>query len=303
MPCEEINFVLDDVKDGAYDGKPQLWWTTQTLASKQIRRWLNMPDDARGVKFALMKIPVDDYPLQMNDIITHIGPYQLSNLGKVDIGQRMQVSYRYAVDKLIDESETGDGPIPIKILRDGVELEMNVPLFRDGQFLMNYMFDTPPTYFVYGPIVFGVATAEFSDSIDLMLSKGGSSAKAASTIFGIMQRIENPYLLRRYDRAKVPDEQLVVVNKLISNRMTRDIKVLFPAVIRTINGQPVPNVRAAAEIVQSLEDDSIVIEFDDNLNTTIVLDRDEIEKEKDEIMENNGIVNSASKNLRDVWTR
>jgi hypothetical protein len=52
-----------------------------------------------------------------------------------------------------------------------------------------------------------------------------------------------------------------------------------------------------------VEDDSIVIEFDDNLNTTIVLDRDEIEKEHDQIMENNGIVNSASKNLRDVWTR
>ena len=44
-------------------------------------------------------------------------------------------------------------------------------------------------------------------------------------------------------------------------------------------------------------------EQDDNLNTTIVLDRDEIEKEHDQIMENNGIVNSASKNLRDVWTR
>jgi hypothetical protein len=178
-----------------------------------------------------------------------------------------------------------------------------VPAFRDAHYLLDYVLDTAPTYFVHGPIVFGVAVAELPASFDSMLTRGGTSARAASSLLGIMQQYNNPYLVRRYDRVKNTDEQLVVITKLISNRMTRDIKVVVPAVIRTINGQSVPNIRAAAELVNALQDELLVIEFEDNRNTTIVLSRNDIEKQHDQIMENNGIVNAASKNLRDVWTR
>ena len=71
----------------------------------------------------------------------------------------------------------------------------------------------------------------------------------------------------------------------------------------TINGREIPNIRAAAELLKTLEEELIVIEFEDNRNTTIVLNRQEIEREHDQIKEDNGIVNSASKDLRDVWQR
>jgi S1-C subfamily serine protease len=308
IPCEEIATMLEDTKDGTYDGKPRLWWRTQTLASKQMRRWLKMPDDASGLKFAVMPIPIDDYPLKMNDIITHIGSYKVNNLGKVGFDENTQVSYGYAVDqaadtKLVGEKVVADAMVPVKIFRDGEEMDIQVPAFRDGHYLLDYMLDTAPNYFVHGPIVFGVAVAEFPASFDTLLARGGTSARAASSLLGIMQQYNNPYLVRRYDRVKNTDEQLVVITKLISNRMTRDIKVIFPAVIRTINGQSVPNIRAAAELIDSLEDELLVIEFEDNRNTTIVLSRNDIEREHDQIMENNGIVNAASKNLRDVWRR
>lgn len=298
IPCEEINIVLDDFKDGSYDGKQQVWFHTQTLESKQMRRWLNMPDGATGVKFAVMPIPVDQYPLKMNDVITRIGSYDVNNLGKVEFDKKTQVSYAYAVEK-----EAKDAAVAMKILRDGVEMGVEVPVYRDGHYLLNYMFDNAPTYFVYGPMVFGIAIEEFPMSIDAMLARGGSSARAGSALLRIMQQVENPYLLRRYDRVTESDEQMVVITKLISNRMTRDIKVVFPSVIRTINGHAVPNIRSAAELLGSLKDDLIVIEFEDNRNTTIVLNRNDIEKEHDQIMENNGIVHGASKDLRDIWTR
>ncbi len=298
IPCEEINTMLDDIADGTYEGKPQLWLHAQTLESKQMRRWLRMPDGASGVKFAVMPISLDDYPLKMNDVITHIGDYKVNNLGKVSYDENTQVSYQYAVEKVAE-----NGTVAARILRDGVEMEVQIPVFRDGRYLLNYMLEDPPSYCVYGPIVLGVATAEFMASIDSMLAKGASTARAVSALIGAMREVENPYLVRRYDRVEEPGEQLVVINKLISNRMTRDIRVLFPAVVRTINGHPIPNIRAAAKLLSSLEEELIVIELEDNRNTTIVLNRNDIEKEHDQIMEDNGIVNAASKDLRDVWMK
>jgi hypothetical protein len=67
--------------------------------------------------------------------------------------------------------------------------------------------------------------------------------------------------------------------------------------------RPSRAARYRAELLSGLEDDLVVIEFEDNRHTTIVLSREEIEREHDQIMEDNGIVNSASKNLRDVWQR
>ncbi|NND95882.1 MAG: trypsin-like serine protease [Pirellulaceae bacterium] len=298
IACEEINEFLEDVKDGSYDGKPQLWLHSQTLASKDMRRWLNMPDGSTGIKFAAMPIPVDDYPLQFNDVITHIGSFDVNNLGKVNLDDNTQVSYVHAV-----EQSAEDGIVPAKILRDGKSMDVELPVFRDPHYLLDHQPDRPPTYFVYGPIVFGVATADFLSSFDALVARGGSSGRAASAVLSIMQQSENPYFTRRYDRVKDKDQELVVISKLISNRMTRDTRVALPAVVRSINGQKITSIREAAERINSLDEDLLVIEFEDNRGTTIVFDRDAIESSHQEIMEENAIFNSSSKNLSDVWDR
>jgi len=74
-------------------------------------------------------------------------------------------------------------------------------------------------------------------------------------------------------------------------------------VVKTINGKPVANLRAAAELIASCQEELLIIEMDDNRHTTIVLDRNEIEQEHDQIMEDNGVVYSSSPDLRDVWTK
>lgn len=298
IPCEELTTFLSDLADGSYDGKPQMWLHAQSLESKQLRKWLKMPDDASGVRFAAMPIPLKDYPLQKNDVITHIGGYDVSNLGKVAYDGATQVAIEYAVDKAAK-----GGMVTATILRDGEEMEVEIPVFRDGRYLLKHQFDEPPSYFVLGPIVFGVASAEFWDALDFAIARGGDSAKSASTLLKLFRESENPLLLRRNDRIKEPGEQLVVISKIISNRLTRDIRVLAPAVVGTINGHRVPNLRAAAKLLSSADEDLLEIELDDNRHTMIVLSRREIEEEHDQIMEDNGIFHAASKNLRDVWEK
>ncbi|QDT12059.1 S1C family serine protease [Planctomycetes bacterium K23_9] len=298
IPCEELNVILDDMQDGTYDGKPQLWISTSTLASKEMRKWLKMPSGATGIRFARMPIPVDDYPLQSNDVITHVGEFEVNNLGKVNLDSNTQVTYTYAVDQA-----ASNGKVPLKILRDGKPMEIEVPVFRDSHLLLDYMIEQQPTYFVYGPIVFGVATVELLSSFDLAIKRGGRTGAGIAALVASMQERENPLFMRRYECVKDDAEELVIVTKLIRNRMTRDTSLGLPAVVRSINGQPIKTIKQAAEVLAALEDELLVIEFDDNRSSTIVLDRKAIEKAHDQIMEDNGIVKAASKNLRDVWDR
>ena len=109
--------------------------------------------------------------------------------------------------------------------------------------------------------------------------------------------------MRRYDRVADDNEELVVVTKLIRNEMTRDTSVLLPGVVKSINGININSIRQAAEVINNLDDEQLVIAFDDNRGTTIVLDRKKLERQHDQIMEDNAIVRASSKDLRDIWDR
>ena len=63
------------------------------------------------------------------------------------------------------------------------------------------------------------------------------------------------------------------------------------------------SIRQAAEVINNLDDEQLVIAFDDNRGTTIVLDRKKLERQHDQIMEDNAIVRASSKDLRDIWDR
>ena len=295
ISCEEIATALEDLEDGNYDGKPQLWISTHTLASKELRSWLKLPEDETGIQFAAMPIPTDDYPLKPRDVITQIGDFNINNLGKVNLDEKTQVSFIYAVEK----STEGDS-VPMKIFRDGEPMEVNVPVFRDDHYLLDYMRDKPPTYFVYGPLVFGIGYQDYWATIDSILARGGTSARTVLTMMAAMKQRNNPYLIRRFDRVADDDEQLVLVTKLIRNRMTRDVVLAPPAVVKSINGTEIKSIRQAAEVLSQLDGEKLIIEFDDNRSTTIVMDRKQLDREHENIMEENGIVRAASQDLRDV---
>ncbi|TWU13024.1 Serine protease Do-like HtrA [Symmachiella macrocystis] len=298
IPCVEIQRFLEDIEDGKYDGKPQLWFESLLCNDKELREWLKLPEGETGIRFVRQPIPIADYPLQLNDVITHIGEFDVSNLAKVDYDSNTQVSCEYALDR-----SAQDGQVQLRIIRAGKEMHVQVPVFSDGHYLLKFLNDQQPSYFVYGPIVFGVANAEFPDLVNSMMLQGGRNAAMALGLFKEMQKSDNPYLMRRFARTESTDEHLVVIPKLISTGLTRDTKLLTPAVVRAINGKKVTSIQSAALILAAIEDEQIVIEIDDNRNTTIVFNRAELDSKHDQIMVDNGIVKSASSDLKEVWSR
>ncbi len=302
IPAVEIKTLLADLEDGEYHGKPRMWNHFQTLESPAMRMWLKMPEDATGIKYGSSQIPSANSPLKPNDVLTHVGRYPINNMGIAKISDTLQLSYDYVVEKEA-VAPKGQGTVDVKVLRDGKPLDLKVPVTSDPHFLIAYGLDNPPTYFVHGPLVFGVAVTEYLDSLDAFMRQGGKTTVAILQLTRLMESRENPYIVRRRERVSEPGQQLVVITQLLKHETTKGMAIALPSVVRSINGNQVQNIRHAAELIGSIEDDQLVIELDDVVNTTLVFDHDVLKDAQADILKSNGINAPVSENLADLFSK
>ncbi|MEL7337722.1 MAG: sialidase family protein, partial [Planctomycetota bacterium] len=199
----------------------------------------------------------------------------------------------YAIDQSADKGE-----LPLEIIRNGKPIKIRVPLFVGDRYLLRRYHSTEPDYFVHGPLVLGVANLEFFVAIDTLKAKGGRGAASANAVSAAMHQNRSPYFLRRYDRVADQSEELVVVSSLLSDKMTRDVKILMPAVISKINGTEIRTLAQAAKLLMNASEEDLVIEIDDVRKTLIVFNREELESAHDRLMEENGIVRNLSARLK-----
>ena len=119
-----------------------MWCDFVTLNDKEMRKWLKLPEVETGIRFVRQPIPIPNYPLKLNDVVARIGEFDVSNLGKVDYNENIQVSFEYAVDQ-----SAKDGHIEMRIFRAGTEMHIQVPVLEDGRFLLQHLNDRTPSNF------------------------------------------------------------------------------------------------------------------------------------------------------------
>ena len=154
IPNEEIEMFLRDVADGRYDGKPAMLDYIQTLENPVLRQFLKVDKSVEG---AVVQRPHQkDGPLKEWDIITHIGDSPIDNQGMVKLGPNLRVRFQYRVQQLAK-----DGKVPLTIVRAGKPMQVQLPVGGERKMLIPDLDGGYPSYFIYGPMVFSRATAEF----------------------------------------------------------------------------------------------------------------------------------------------
>jgi len=73
IPVEEVRLFLDDVADGRYDGKPQMYDSFQTVENSALRRQLGLSREAGGLMVVEPYRSDGNYPLKEWDVVTRIG--------------------------------------------------------------------------------------------------------------------------------------------------------------------------------------------------------------------------------------
>ncbi|MBI3449354.1 MAG: trypsin-like peptidase domain-containing protein [Acidobacteria bacterium] len=287
IPCEEIELFLKDVADGRYDGKPALYDGLQTLENDSLRAYLRLGKSAEGIVVHDISGGVPDYPLKEWDLITRIGDTPVDDQGMIQIGPNLRVKLQYLVQKV-----ARGGKIPLRIVREGKEIDVQVPVATRRPSLVPDLEGAYPSYFVYGPLVFSTATAQY---VAGARNSGLSSNE-------MMRFFTSPWLRRMLDRPAFDGEAIVIVSSpFFPHRLSKGYSNPVTQMVTSVNGTKIRNLAHLVEVLRDAKDEFITLEFEGQMSEAIVLPRADASAATEEILTDNGVRSQGSADTMAVW--
>ena len=155
-----IGHFLEDIRDGRYDGFPDLGLHIQNMENSDLRRSCNMGKNMTGVFINRIEYlsPARNV-LAEGDIILYIDSMRVGNDGSVEFRKGERTSLLYAVQK-----QFMNDAIPVVVLRKGEGKKTSIRLKRTKQSmqLVPYeQYDVAPTYYIAGGLVFEPLTKNY----------------------------------------------------------------------------------------------------------------------------------------------
>ena len=287
IPVEEIQLFLDDIKDGVYDGKPQVFDLIQTVENDALREKLTLPKNVNGVMISKPYDADPSYPLKEWDVVTHIGDTPIDSDGKVAVRYDLRVSSSYLVQRFAK-----NGLLPLTIYRDGKSQNIRIPVKTQRELVMPYLLNAQPRYFIFGPLVFSQTTQDYLERL----------GNARTSAFG---NRPSTLVTRRYDKPNFDGEEIVVVaSPMFPHRITQGYDDPNRGVVSEVNGIPVKNLTHLVEILRDSREPQISLKFANDgtpTHETMVFNRSEIIEATQTILEENGIRYPYSSDLRAIW--
>jgi S1-C subfamily serine protease len=286
IPNEEINLFLADIADGKYDGKPAMFDELQTLENPALRTYLGLAKEIEGIVVHEPYSTEPNYPLKEWDVITRIGDTPVDDQGMVKLGPSLRVRFQYLIQKIAK-----GGKVPLTVVRAGKPQSVELPLLNDRPFLVESLRGEYPSYFVFGPLVFSRATAEFIDGV--------SNNSGVMRMFSLLG---SPLVTRRGDKPAFPGENLVVVSSpFFPHKLAKGYGNPIARVVESINGKHINNLTHLVEVLRDMKDDFIVIEFDGRGGEALVLPRKECIAATEDILTDNGVRAQGSADTLAAW--
>lgn len=286
IPNEEVELFLADVKDGRYDGKPAMFDELQSLENPALRSYLQLPKDTDGIIVHRPESPLKDYPLREWDVITRIGDTPIDNEGMIKLGDSLRVRFQYQIQRIAK-----DGKVPVTIVRQQKERKLELPVAAARPLLIPDLDGDYPPYFIYGPVVFSIATNQF------LAPLGGNARAQMSLAF-----VGSPLATRRGDPPAFDGEELVIISSpFFPHRLSTGYDNPISRVVESINGTKIRNLRHCVEVLRDLEDEFVTIAFVGRGAESVVFVRKEMVAATEDILNDNGIRSQGSPELMDVW--
>jgi S1-C subfamily serine protease len=290
IPCEEVELFLKDIADGHYDGKYVMVDELQTLENPELRPFLKLDSSVTGM---IVRHPASaevSYPLKTWDIITKIGDTTIDNQGMVNIENNLRVRFQYLIQKIATR-----GKVPLSIVRGGKELKVELPVSSDRPMLIPDLQGSYPAYFIYGPLVFSVATSQFISDLS-NLSKGGTN------LLGVFAFVGSPLVARMGDKPAFPGEELVVVaSPFLPHALSKGYGNPAALVVETVNGISIRNLNHLVQVLRDSHDEFDVITYWGRAGESMVFPRKKMRDATDELLTDNGIRSQGSQEVLAVW--
>ncbi len=170
---------------------------------------------------------------------------------------------------------------------------MKVPVFRSRPQLIGDLGGGYPSYFIYGPIVFSRATAEF---LNFIVGNGPAMMGYAYNA--------SPLVTMRGEAPTEEREELVVVSSsFFPHKLVTGYSNRFGAVLYSVNDIKIRSLAHLVSTLRDLKDDLVVLHFEQRYGETIVLPRKTVLAETEAILSDNGIRSQASPDMMAIWEK
>lgn len=285
IPTEEIDTFLKQAEAGKAYSKPALYDFTQTLENSALRPFLKIDKADTGILILQPDNNEAGYPLRKWDLISKIGTMAVDDQGMIHLGE-LRLDFHYEVQKA-----TGDGKVPVEIVRDGKHIRIEVPVVTGRPQVIPWLAGSYPRYFVYGPIVFSPATGEFVGGFI------GNTEAVNSLLFD-----SNPMVTRRADKPAFPGEEIVVVSSpFLPHLLAEGYANPIGHVVSEVNGIKIRNLRHLVEVLRDAQTEFVTFVFAGHGEETLVFPRTRMLGATDEILGDNGIREQGSPDLMEIW--
>ena len=271
-PAHKVADSRADVADGRVDGVGEQRFTFLSMESESKRRAYGMKPGQTGVSVTHVDPTLGDGSVRAGDVLLEIGGYKVANNGNIRIegNEIRSVNWPVYVRQL---GET----VPARVLRDGVEAEVSVPVSKRSWRIRPFLHDRKADWFLVGGLAFSTVSFDW-------LGQGRSRYR------------EDPG-----DERKTPGEELVVLCSTFPDSSIEGYLGWAGCRVDTVNGVKVLNLRHLAELVDGCTDEFIRFGMDDNdeWNDDLVVDAAQMREATPRVMERYAIPADRSSDLRE----
>jgi S1-C subfamily serine protease len=282
VPTPIVDHFLTDIKDGKYDGIPDLGIAWQDMENPDIKSKYAMSAQQTGVL-------VDNiYPespakgiLEREDIILSIDGKTVENDGTIEFRDGERTSFNYLIqDKYINDA------LELDVLRKNKIVTLRVNLSkpsRDLRLVPYEQYDVAPTYFILGGLVFQPLTVNF---LKLWGNKWYHEAS------------KNLLYQYYYGEPAEDKNEIVILSKVLADENNVGYHNVHDRIVYSVNGKRIANMSDLVKAFESYQGKYYIIV--DEMGRRIVLDRQKVKENDQMILQKYGIRSARSTDLENL---
>ncbi|MHC4224825.1 MAG: S1C family serine protease, partial [Planctomycetota bacterium] len=228
VPAPVVQHYFKDLEDGTHSGVPELYIFWQKMESPQLRAYLGMTSEQSGI-LVTQAAPrfLSKKRFQLRDIILSVDGHDVANDGTIEFRPEERISMFHAVDR----KQVGE-TITLEILRKGKVQTLSFPLdvakTKYGHVVPRMRYETRPTYYVVGGLVFTPLTTDY-------LLEWNDWNDVPSRLRRYYYQMTTPRTARR--------SQVIVLSEILPDQLNVGYTYYEDYVIAKVNGASIHSMR------------------------------------------------------------
>lgn len=243
---EVVRHFLQDISNDKYNGFPLAGIRLVPLQNAAYRKFLGLPEGGGvGARIdGIGDVPSTKELLRPDDVLLEAGGFTVGSDATILYrGNRVAAGLAF---QLVQHGEK----VPVKILREGKEMALELPMFvYEADRPAGNQYDTPPRYFVHGGLVLTPLSQDYLRTLGRELGDSSGSDLVYELFY---LRHEKPESVRR---------EPVVLANLLTHPVNANFNVRGRALVDRINGVRIESLEDAIRALESGKGAQHVIEF------------------------------------------